>query len=159
MKRIGLAILLTVGLAGCGTAPSATTPQTETPSARASGLLSGLFFKEAAYRQVALGELAKMYHEPEAHDGEKIKATGTVGARIPEFGVGDYEITLYDEKQTPSRVTLFSGSSVFSSKARKLDKELHAGTHEVVTVYLDVDAEERFEVKAVRYANGKLKTL
>ncbi|MNY76309.1 hypothetical protein D3C86_2158570 [compost metagenome] len=80
-------------------------------------------------------------------------------ARAPEFGVGDYSIFLFDERQTPSQVILFSGSSIFSSKARKLDRELHAGTREVVTVYLEVDAKGPFEVKAVKYTDGKLNTL
>lgn len=159
MKAVWTLALSVVLLAGCGTAPSATAPQAATGSARASGLFSGLTFKEAAYRQVTLDELSNLYDEPEGHDGEKVKATGFVGARIPAFGLGEYTITLFDEQQSASRATLFSGSSGFSSKARKLDKELHAGTHEVVTVYLDVDAEERFEVRAVRYSDGKLKTL
>ncbi|HEY9898843.1 MAG TPA: hypothetical protein V6D00_06645 [Pantanalinema sp.] len=159
MKRVGLAVLIVTALVGCGTAPSATAPRVTSDSARASGLIGGIFFKEAAYQQVTLAELSAMYDAPAAHAGKKVRATGFVGARAPEFGVGDYVISLFDAQQPPSQVTLFSGSSIFSSKARKLDKELHAGTHEVVTVYLEVDAKDRFEVKAVKYADGKLNTL
>lgn len=157
--RAGLMVLLVAGLAGCGTAPSATAPQAGADSTRASGLIGGIFFKEAAYQQVSLAELSTIHQAPAAHAGKKVKATGSVVARAPEFGVGEYVISLFDEQQTPSQVTLFKGGSIFSSKSRKLDRELHAGTREVVTVYLEVDAKGPFEVKAVKYADGKLNTL